>query len=563
MEDAEALFRQTIALARKMGAPDREVVRLHYWLGEVLYWQSRFDELIALGEEGLALLGEDTESAEAALMNLWVASGHQGKGNEEKWVEFTRRNAAFVLRLPYWEECLAVYDHIVHVYAEVEKDLAEAMRWVQALQQMAEEHRDLRSLYGVHDQTGWLLRWSGDFPGAISAHRQLLELCARTGNPPLTGWTLWYLLDHYLTLGNLPRAEELVPRLQENNQQFGRIDDRARSSLAIGRLRLCQGRPDEAAGAFQEAAHLYREIGPPQSEATAAQALGRVYLAQGRRPAAWAQFEAAMVLTGQATAELLGDLEAAADQADSFHRFCRRFRAEHPEAGASSPVQWYLERAEPIGVLRIPYSVSGRGGPVFDFAEYELRDTQYAPLDSGSVWQDPFGDCSFTVQNGLEIHAANGRDLWQLNLSAPRLLRHVAGEFAMQTVCVPLTADQPAMGGILLWKGKENFLRLDRGTRGPHEVSFQGCLGNQDVIIGRGHLPAERVILRLERLGPRVRALCSADGQEWFTVGHAEFPVEDPLEVGVHAIGAIDRTLYPGPYPEGTAIRFESFQLLG
>ena len=27
--------------------------------------------------------------------------------------------------------------------------------------------------------------------------------------------------------------------------------------------------------------------------------------------------------------------------------------------------------------------------------------------------------------------------------------------------------------------------------------------------------------LRLERLGPRVHALCSADGQRWFTVGHA------------------------------------------
>jgi hypothetical protein len=32
-------------------------------------------------------------------------------------------------------------------------------------------------------------------------------------------------------------------------------------------------------------------------------------------------------------------------------------------------------------------------------------------------------------------------------------------------------------------------------------------------------------------------------------------------EVGLHAIGSIDRTLYPGAYPEGTAIRFESFDL--
>jgi hypothetical protein len=29
----------------------------------------------------------------------------------------------------------------------------------------------------------------------------------------------------------------------------------------------------------------------------------------------------------------------------------------------------------------------------------------------------------------------------------------------------------------------------------------------------------------------------------------------------MHAIGSIDRTIYRGAYPEGTAIRFESFRL--
>ena len=112
------------------------------------------------------------------------------------------------------------------------------------------------------------------------------------------------------------------------------------------------------------------------------------------------------------------------------------------------------------------------------------------------------------------------------------------------------------MGGLLLWKDKANYLRLERGTRGEHEISFQGCLGKKNAIIGRGRLPAEPIFLRLERLGSRVNALCSTDGQSWFTVGHAEFPIEDPLEVGLHAIGSIDRTLYHGAYPEGTAIRF-------
>jgi hypothetical protein len=65
----------------------------------------------------------------------------------------------------------------------------------------------------------------------------------------------------------------------------------------------------------------------------------------------------------------------------------------------------------------------------------------------------------------------------------------------------------------------------------------------------------------LERLGSRVNALCGADGKEWFTVGQVEFSVEDPVEVGLHAIGNIDRTIYHRAFPEGTAIRFESFGL--
>jgi len=58
-----------------------------------------------------------------------------------------------------------------------------------------------------------------------------------------------------------------------------------------------------------------------------------------------------------------------------------------------------------------------------------------------------------------------------------------------------------------------------------------------------------------------VRGLCGADGRNWFAVGHVDFPVRDPVEVGLYAIGSIDRVSYPGAYPEGTAIRFESFEL--
>ena len=51
------------------------------------------------------------------------------------------------------------------------------------------------------------------------------------------------------------------------------------------------------------------------------------------------------------------------------------------------------------------------------------------------------------------------------------------------------------------------------------------------------------------------------DGDEWFSVGHTSLTAPDPLSIGLHAIGRIDRTIYEGAYPEGVAIRFERFEL--
>jgi hypothetical protein len=64
-------------------------------------------------------------------------------------------------------------------------------------------------------------------------------------------------------------------------------------------------------------------------------------------------------------------------------------------------------------------------------------------------------------------------------------------------------------------------------------------------------------------VGGRVNALCSGDGTDWFTVGQVEFPQEDPVEIGLHAIGNINRTICPGVYLEGTAIRFQAFGIWG
>jgi hypothetical protein len=388
------------------------------------------------------------------------------------------------------------------------------------------------------------------------------------------------LRENFLLLGDLPEAEAYAHKQLEAAEAIGDQREIGVALVAIGKVFLCQGRWDQATDAFEQASQVGREDGPLL--AWAGHASGRASLAQGKRSEARKQLQEAAALDDKPDhrnfIDLLSGLEEAYDDPEAFLAFCQRFRAEHPEAREWPFVQWCLEPAQPHFGFRVPSGRLDFGLPdkVKDESSRDLVGSIQNPKskiqNGGWVWHDPFGDCSLTVRNGLEIRAANGRDLCHPNRSAPHLLRPIAGDFALQAACRSVSKDMPAIGGLLLWRNKEHYLRLDWGSRGPHQVSVGGCLpgkqigarlwsGEKDATIGRGRLVTERIFLRLERLGGNVRALCSADGQHWFTVGQVEFPAEEPLEAGLNAIGTIDRMIYPGAYPQGTAIRFEAFEL--
>ncbi|MBM3241758.1 DUF1349 domain-containing protein [Candidatus Poribacteria bacterium] len=71
----------------------------------------------------------------------------------------------------------------------------------------------------------------------------------------------------------------------------------------------------------------------------------------------------------------------------------------------------------------------------------------------------------------------------------------------------------------------------------------------------------EAVHLQLERTGEQFSAYCSVDGENWLTCGKLALPLVDRLQIGIHAIGMIDRTIYCGAFKEGTATLFRGFKL--
>jgi tetratricopeptide (TPR) repeat protein len=553
VDEAEPYLRQAVALAEEVEAPLGELIRLYYWLCEVLFWQGQLEEQIQIARKGLSLLGDNLESVEAALMNQEIAVGHRASGDAAQFAEFTLRTAQFLERLPYSEELRPAYDHVVSMYLYDRKDIDEAKRWLEIMEGRAAAHYDVRALAEVHGHAGQVLERTGDLVGAVSRYRQALERYERIGDAKQAREVLENTAEALLGVGELEQAQRCVDRALELEVVPGIKGGPGWPYLYRGRILIARGDWPEALRSVEKAVELFEEAGKGMLVAVSRYYLARVHLRRGDRETALRCLQEATLRAGPeslrdvplALAGVLTAVERAVDGEGAFQAFCREWHEQLPGVPL---VQWFLEPAEPGAQEDLPF-----------------YDDRFAgSLASGWAWQDPLDDCVLRVQDGLQIHATNGRDLWHVNLSAPRVVRQAAGPWMAEAICEPVCVEQPAIGGCLVWKDKRNYLRLDYGSGGERCVMLLGCLDNRDVVIGRGLLPTgddEPVYLRLERSGDTVRGLVSADGQSWLTLGQTAFPLEGDSQVGLYAAGNIDRVSYPGAHREGTAIRFARFRL--
>lgn len=560
-DDAETTLRQAIAWGLAQGLPAKQVARLHWWLGDLLMnWNVRFEETLQTGLDGLALLDdEDDESVEAAMMYSIIAFGYYFRNDRKRLQEITSHLASFLNRLPYSEEFRVCYGCILEACVQ-RKDLDQMLKWLDLAEERARRHHDDWALAEhLWTRSGVLCFTGADLDTTMEAMRMSILLFDRVGDAKRVNWAEVGLGDLMGDYGESSQAETHLRQVLESvytvNELY--VYD---VLLKLASSCLAQHKWPQAREALQEALQQMEKHRDIPAEALTL--LGFVELANGNTAPAVEQFSQVLhaladpdslfhlsrkwhLMVNSFFANALYGLECALDDSVAFRAFCREFRAQHPAANEAVFTQWYLGHAKPT-----------------EFSSVLVMREQFdGPLPADWNWYDLDGGCTFEVEHGLTIWAPPVRDLWCLLRNAPRMMRSVAGDFSAQVICEPACTDRPGIGGILLWQDKSNYLRLSIGVRAQDEMSLEGCIADEDVVIGRGRLPAERVTLRLERLGDTVRALCSADGDEWFTVGQVDFPVPGPVQVGLHAIGFVDRTIYHSPYPEGTAIRFTDFQL--
>ncbi|MBN1890820.1 MAG: tetratricopeptide repeat protein, partial [Thermoflexales bacterium] len=544
LAEAEDCFRKAIAIGQDMGITPRELVRLYYWLCDVLWWQGRYDDVIRQSEDGLALLGAGSKSAEAAMMYKHLGGGYVIKGEQELGLGCADEIERFLADLPYEPEIRSAYTDVALVH-RWRGDIEGALTWLRRLEALATPYHDLRAVGEVHHWRGGALFDLGDLRGAMREYRQAIELFDRIGDIRHIGMLYTDEAGVHLALGDPESARHCADRALEIVPDAWNL---MRAYIQAGYAALCQGASDEALDMFQKADLAL--VGGDQYKTELAYNFGQLCLAHGERAEAFRHFEHTLTEPGLAwltqqpywLGRILDGLEQSTDP-ETFHALCRRLGQE---AASHQLSRCFLSPAEP----------GTAGEPV-------LQDDA-AFLEAGWSWVDPLGDCAHVAHAGLEIRASNGRDLLWANQSAPRLVRPVEGDWAAQVTCSAASTDLPAAGGLLLWKDQHNHLRLDVGQLDRRAIVLIARVAGRAAVVGRGRLPLgleTQVWLRLERTGKQVRALCSQDGRQWFGVGQAALPAQDPVQVGVYAAGNIEWATYRRAYPAGTAIRFTTFRL--
>ncbi|HEX30170.1 TPA: DUF1349 domain-containing protein [Candidatus Poribacteria bacterium] len=179
-------------------------------------------------------------------------------------------------------------------------------------------------------------------------------------------------------------------------------------------------------------------------------------------------------------------------------------------------------------------------------------------------WVDPNGGGSWSARQGyLVMRAEPGQDLWWGpngrggDMSAPRLIQRISGDFAIETR-IPVTPQLREHGGLLVWKDENAFLRLEK-TSGPHafrgDVRFERHINRIYQLVGRapGLKRAKQVYLRIERSGNQFTGYASADGVNWMMCGTTNVGMGNPIWVGLHALA-------PGNIPP-TVTRFDYFRI--
>ncbi len=555
LEKAEAYLRQAITLATELDLPPRQ--RVHYILSLCQFYGSTGDTSAQVEqcERGMALIAGIDAPVELVALTTYLSTAYANRGDWRSAISWVGTIIDILPTLPYSGHLVDIWFYAVLWY-RLTKQPERGFNLIDPVIDEALRRRDFWSAGQLHLLPKlFLCETIGDGQAAFATINEALRLAEITGDK-MSIRNCWYWLGvyHGWLCGNLDEAERYATITLEDLSNLYRPSSYVFASTVLGLVHYCRHDWPQAIE------WLERSFGLARSDGLLVDGVRRGIIglawtytmldrkAEGLALLSKIAYEEELHIESWPTvACALAGLEPMCPDVNAYDALCREIvaaRAEEP----LPLVQWRL----------MPAEIDSWFGKDDDGCRPGFSEQ---PSLSGWTWHDQFGDCSYQVEDGkLIIRAANYRDLWLNNFAAPRFLRSIEGDFAVETICTPAYDDRLSLGGVLLWLDRQNYLRLTWNAFAPGGIDLSGCRNNVDGLFGIGRLPdANRIYLRLERSGDRVRGLCSGDGLTWYSVGAIDFPTANSVEVGPLAIGMIHRYVHAGAWPEGSAIRFEAF----
>lgn len=458
---------------------------------------------------GIVELGDDTESPEMARISIALCWATSSKKNTEKAIDIALRGLKIVEGTEHYFEIVELCRSLVWIYGFVCKDLDKASEYAQKSVEVAQKSG---SIDLIGSSIGWLgfVHWrKGEDDVAIKLMREAMEIAKKVGNN-------FGLGQGYILLSLIYQKREDWDGVIECLERLSEIPNHPLYMQNVSRL----------AYAYLQKGNAEKAIEYSKKALEATEMLD----SSGMMAARLSIMEEASAIIGKG---------------EEFISYCRSFSEEKGEVLQDLKLtQWYLEPGELSGL----------------FTQTAFEDEFDAPdLKSEWKWVNPRGDSSYSLSSEagwLELCAASGSILYSDNLNAPRLLQEISGDFAVEVKTKMTSDDLPSVGGLLVWKDHENYIRFEKGMGSKNEISFSANIQREFNCFGRGMLASGSLYLRLERTGDRFSAYCSNDGENWLTCGMVSFPAEDPIQVGIHAIGGVG--LFP--YTD-TATRFDYFKI--
>jgi hypothetical protein len=178
---------------------------------------------------------------------------------------------------------------------------------------------------------------------------------------------------------------------------------------------------------------------------------------------------------------------------------------------------------------------------------------------------DPWRDCDVTLDRDnerLKIQVPGtphvlSAEVPQLPMNAPRVLRHVRGDFAagvrvlgrLEPGRSRTTHYNPYHGaGLIVWQDPSNYLRLERAVgsiKGRHHpyINYELREGGLLAVTRGITIQDGTLFLKLRREGEAYSAWYSHDGRRWVDIGRVDATFPDRVEVGVVAVNSSGRAL--------------------